>query len=49
MSFEQRHRWVDGLRRIPLAAVLHAAGASQDPLTIRPNGAPPKACCRSTE
>jgi hypothetical protein len=31
MSFEQRHRWVDGLRRIPLAAVLHAAGASQDP------------------
>ena len=30
MSFEQRRRWVDGLRRIPLASVLRATGAGQD-------------------
>lgn len=30
MSFEQRRRWVDGLRRIPLARVLRAAGAQAD-------------------
>jgi hypothetical protein len=31
MSFEQRRRWVEGLRRIPLADVLLAADAARDP------------------
>jgi hypothetical protein len=30
MTFEQRCRWVDNLRRIPLLAVLRAAGAEAD-------------------